>query len=73
MAKTKEESYAHFKKAERIMMNDAPIIVLWYDENLKLTHSYVKNYAFNPMNFRSFTEVYIKKDTTAASDEKGVK
>ena len=60
-AKTQEESYRNFMMAEQIMMNDAPVIMLWYGENLKMMHSYVKNFYFNPMNYKDFSEVYIKK------------
>jgi len=57
----KEESYKYFMQAEQIMMQDAPLIILWYGENLKMIHSYVKNFHFNPMNYKDFSEVYIKK------------
>ena len=58
----KEESYSYFLKAEQIMMDESPVIILWHDENLKLAQSYVKNFHFNPMNYRNFSEVYLKKD-----------
>ncbi|HEY6161582.1 MAG TPA: ABC transporter substrate-binding protein, partial [Bacteroidia bacterium] len=61
-AQQKEEAYDNFLKAEQVMINDAPIIVLWHDENLKLAQSYIRNFHFNPMNYRSFSEVYIKHD-----------
>lgn len=62
-ANKQEDAYANFMKAERVMMQDAPIIILWYAENLKMIHSYVKNFYFNPMNYKDFSEVYIKKDS----------
>jgi peptide/nickel transport system substrate-binding protein len=61
-AQKREEAYANFLKAEQVMMNDAPLLILWHDENLKLAQSYVKNFHFNQMNYRSFSEVYLKKD-----------
>jgi oligopeptide transport system substrate-binding protein len=66
----RDESYADFLKAEQIMVNDAPILVLWHDENLKLAQSYVKNFHFNPMNYHSFSEVYIKKDPAGSTEKK---
>lgn len=48
-------------KADQILMNEAPILILWYDQNFKLVQSSVKNYFFNPMDYRNCTEVYIKK------------
>ena len=60
-AKSLEEANNFFKKAERVLMRDAPIIVLWYDEGYRLIHSYVKNFPNNPMQYRDFSEVYYKK------------
>ena len=60
-----DSAYVDFMKAEQMMMNDAPVIILWYGENLKMIHSYVKNFYFNPMNFKDFSEVYIMKNPPA--------
>jgi oligopeptide transport system substrate-binding protein len=51
-------------KAEQIMIQEAPIIVLWYGENLKMIHSYVKGFYFNSMNYKDFSEVYFLKNST---------
>lgn len=64
-ATKQEDAYANFMKAEQILMQDAPIIILWYGENLKMIHSYVKNFYFTPMNHKDFSEVYIKKNPPA--------
>jgi peptide/nickel transport system substrate-binding protein len=63
--RNQDSAYADFMKAEQLMMNDAPIIILWYGENLKMIHSFVKNFYFNPMNFKDLSEVYIKKNPSA--------
>ncbi|MEW6468804.1 MAG: peptide ABC transporter substrate-binding protein [Bacteroidota bacterium] len=68
-AKTRQESYSYFQQAEQVLMNDAPIIVLWHDENMKLAHFHVKNFYFNPMNLRSFSEVYIQRGTAEQKEE----
>jgi peptide/nickel transport system substrate-binding protein len=60
-AKDQEAGYQNYMKAEQVMMQDAPIIVLWYGENLKMIHSFVRNFYFNPLDYRDFSEVYIKK------------
>lgn len=60
-AKSIEEANSLFKKAEKILMQEAPIIVLWYDEGYRLIQSYVKNFPNNPMQYRDFSEVYYKK------------
>ena len=48
-------------QAEQIMMQDAPLLILWYGEKLELSYSFVKNFYFNPMNHKDFSEVYFKK------------
>ncbi|MGD9327897.1 MAG: ABC transporter substrate-binding protein, partial [Cyclobacteriaceae bacterium] len=59
-AKSIEEANVLFKKAEKKLMNDAAIVVLWYDEGYRLVQSYVKNFPNNPMQYRDFSEVYFK-------------
>lgn len=54
-------SYELFARAERQLMDDAPVIILWYAENIKLAYSYVRNFHFNPIRQWSLGEVYIKK------------
>jgi len=66
-ATKKEEAYANYMKAEQLMMLDAPVLILWYGENLKMSHSFVKNFYFNPMNYKDFSEVYIQKPAKQAS------
>lgn len=63
-ARNEEDGYAAYMKAEQLMMDEAPMIVLWYGENLKMIHSYVKNFHFNSMNYKDFSEVYFKKSST---------
>jgi oligopeptide transport system substrate-binding protein len=72
MARTKEESYKYYMQAEQLAIKDAPLLVLWYDESYKLMQSKVKNFKINPLNYRSYAEVYIDnnpapvaKDTTS--------
>jgi oligopeptide transport system substrate-binding protein len=60
-SKTQEEAYKNFIAAEQIMMKDAPIIVLWYDENWRLTKSNVHNLHCNPMTYYDFSQVYIQE------------
>ena len=60
-AKTQEEGYADLLKAEQIMMNDAPVMMLWYDENYRLVKSNVRNLYSNPMRYRDYSQVYLKE------------
>lgn len=69
-AKTLEESYDYFTKAEQIMMNDAPVMVLWYDENYRLVKSNVHNLFSNPMRYRDYSQVYLKDVAPAAGEKK---
>jgi oligopeptide transport system substrate-binding protein len=57
-AKTQEEAYENFLKAEQIAMADAPIIVLWYDEGYRLLQANVKGLDNNAMQYRDFTGVF---------------
>lgn len=56
----KEESYTNFMKAEQIMMNDAPVMVLWYEESYRLVKSDVHDLYSNPMRYRDYSLVYLK-------------
>lgn len=69
-AKTQEEAYDNFMKAEQILMQDAPIMVLWYDENYRLIKSNVRNYFSNPMRYRDYSQVFLKDvaQNTASAD-----
>ncbi|MCR6641969.1 MAG: ABC transporter substrate-binding protein [Sporocytophaga sp.] len=59
-ATTEEESFKHFLEAENIVMQDAPIMVLWYDEGYRLMQAFVKNFPNNAMQYRDFTNVYFE-------------
>ncbi len=65
-----EDQYELYGKAEQILMNDAPFIVLWYDENYKITKSNVRNFHFNPMNYKYYGEVYFKKPEVTSTKKK---
>lgn len=66
-AKTQEEAYDDFLKAEQIMISDAPIMVLWYDENYRLIKSNVHDFFSNPMRYRDYSQVYLKDAAPAAT------
>lgn len=57
----RDSSFKYFMKAEQILMNDAPMIVLWYDGNYKLTNYNIQNVHTNAMRYRNFSEAYIKE------------
>ena len=59
-------SYNYFMQAEQMMIEDAPIVVLWYDEQYRLLQSNIHNFNINAMNYRDFSEVYFKAPKPAA-------
>lgn len=69
-AKDKEESYKYFLEAEQQMIDDAPVMVLWYDENYRLIQSRVKNFHANPMRYRDYSQIYIQSVTPQDSTNK---
>jgi peptide/nickel transport system substrate-binding protein len=74
-AKTQAEAYENFMKAEQVMMNDAPVMMLWYDENYRLVKSNVRDLFSNPMRYRDYSLVYLKetvkdKETAKKDNEK---
>lgn len=59
----KAERYEYFAEAEGIMMDESPIIILWYQENYTLYHSEVRNFYYNAMEYFDFSRVYLKELT----------
>lgn len=53
----------YFNLAEKELMKDPPVIVLWYAGDNQLIYSKVRNLQGNPMNYFYFREVYIKQWT----------
>ena len=55
------EKYALYAEAEQLMINDAPILVMWYDEQYRLIQSNIHDMMINPMLYRDFSAVYIQE------------
>lgn len=53
----------YFNLAEKELLKDPPMIVLWYAGDNQLLYSKVRNLHDNPMNYFYFREVYIKSWT----------
>lgn len=60
-AKSMEEANTYFAQAEKILLENPPVAVLFYGENLWLKQSSFKNFSTNGMNYIDFTQVYIDK------------
>jgi len=63
-----DEKYDNFVKAEQIAMNDAPVLVLWYDEEYRLLQSNIHNFHINAMHYRDFSEVYFQDPKVEEGD-----
>lgn len=48
-------------KAEKILIDESPIMPIYFDSNLYYAKSYVKNYAKSAMADTNFREVYVEK------------
>ncbi len=53
--------YKLFSDAENILLNQAPLIILWYPEEYHIIHGYVKNLHINEMLHFDYTKVYLDK------------
>jgi len=63
------ERFNYFAQAEKVLMEDAPILVLWYEETIKVVYSKVRNLEFNEIDLFSFKNVYFKEWTKKEWDQ----
>jgi ABC-type transport system substrate-binding protein len=63
-ATTKEESWKLMAEAEKIMMKDAPVIILWYSEDYNMYLSKVRNLQVNPLEILDLKAVYLRDWTS---------
>lgn len=61
-AKTHEEAYDLFMEAEKILMKEAPVLILWYDQGYRIVKNHVKNFPTNPMQYRDYSEVFFQHE-----------
>jgi len=59
----------YFNLAEVALMDDPPIIPLWYTGDIEITYSRVRNFHFNAINIFDFTRVYLKEWTKEEYEE----
>jgi len=55
-----ENAKRSFISAERLLMEEAPIIVLWYEEVNRLVNSKVGGFPLNKLLYIDLSEVYFK-------------
>ncbi len=68
-ATSKEKSNDYFMKAEKALMKDPPFIILWYEQNYRLTQAYVQRLFSNPMNYYDLSQVYLKAPEPSGESE----
>lgn len=62
-AAKKTDQLKYFGQAEMALLEDPPIIPLWYTGDIEISYSYVRNFHFNAINVFDFTRVYLKEWT----------
>ncbi|MBS1651242.1 MAG: ABC transporter substrate-binding protein [Bacteroidetes bacterium] len=55
----RDSSAMYFLKAEQILMDEAPVLSLWYESNCRLISSTLHNFYTNPIRYFDFTRVKI--------------
>lgn len=63
-SRTPEEATPYFFQAEQVLIQDAPIVVLWYDMGFRLLQGHVRNFPNNAIQYRDYSEVYLEKTAT---------
>ncbi|MEO6613291.1 MAG: ABC transporter substrate-binding protein [Chitinophagaceae bacterium] len=53
--------YKYYQEADKIMMDDAPVVPLWYDKVVRLVQPNVKGFNPNPLNLLELRYVKIEK------------
>ncbi|MGZ3899879.1 MAG: ABC transporter substrate-binding protein [Bacteroidia bacterium] len=59
-AANRDSASVYFLKAEQILLNDAPLIPLWYESNCRLISSRMKNFYSNALRYFDFSQVQIE-------------
>ena len=62
-ASTQKQRYQLYSQAEKELMKDPPVIILWYANDFQLSYSKVRNLKDNPMNILDLKQVYFKEWT----------
>lgn len=70
-ASNRQKAYGCFAKAEQILVEDAPALILWYNQNYLLIRSNIKNFYSNPLNYRDYSVIY--KTAELPEPDKGQK
>lgn len=55
------ERYKLYLQAEQLAINDAPLLIIFYDEDYRLLQPYVKGYPLDPMHRVNFRRLWLDK------------
>lgn len=64
------ERFKLYEEADQIAIEDAAIIPIFYDENIRLLQPYVKGFDSNAMEYRDFRRVYFDKSEKSSDKKK---
>jgi peptide/nickel transport system substrate-binding protein len=59
--------YKLYQQADRIVMEDAPVVPLWYDKAVRLVQPYVKGFKSNPLNLLELRRVKLSPEVNAST------
>lgn len=62
-ASTQKKRFELYSQAEKELMKDPPVMILWYSNDFQLSYSKVRNLKDNPMNILDLKQVYFKEWT----------
>jgi peptide/nickel transport system substrate-binding protein len=60
-SQNRDSASVYFLKAEQVMLDDAPMIPLWYESNCRLISSRMKNFYSNPLRYFDFSQVSVEE------------
>lgn len=49
-----------YRKADQLMIRDAPVVPLWYDEVVRFVQPYVKDFVPNALNLLELRKVKLR-------------
>ena len=67
---TIEEAYQNYAAAEKVLMEEAPFIILWYGEDMMLMQANVRQLETNGMRYLDLRSVYFKEPTAEEYQDK---
>jgi ABC-type transport system substrate-binding protein len=53
--------YGLYRQADQLMINDAPVVPLWYDKSVRLVQMEVKGFRSNPLNLLELRRTKLEK------------